>query len=350
MSGGPGETPRGGVASNPRWMDVVQRYQRPVLWRSAAQVATSVLLFFLVWWLAVRAAAWSTALALAVDVVATLFLVRVFIVQHDCGHGSFLPGRLGNVVLGSLCGVLTLVPFAYWRDRHAVHHVTVGNLDREDVGDITTLTVADYLAGSPLRRLAYRLYRHPLVLLGIGPTYYFLFNLRFAIPFRDSRGRELDRATRGRHRASVHLTNLAVLALAGLIVWRVGWRAFLLVQLPISVLTATIGIWLFYVQHQFEGAYRVRAARWSFVDAALQGSSYYRLPRVLAWFTGDIGLHHLHHLGPRIPNYHLRRCLAENPSLARPPLTLRRSLRCLSLHLWDEEQGRLISFRELSRR
>jgi omega-6 fatty acid desaturase (delta-12 desaturase) len=276
-------------------------------------------------------------LTLALSIPAAGFLMRVFIIFHDCCHGSFFKSRRGNNVLGAICGILTFTPYHRWRQEHSVHHATAGNLDRRGVGDVWTLTVREYLALSAWKRLEYRLFRHPLVMFGVGPFFVFVISQRFA---RGVSGK--------RERYSVYWTNLAVLGIVALISVSIGIKAFILVQLPIIMIGAGAGVWLFYVQHQFEGVYWERHASWDYEAAAIKGSSFYELPRVLQWFTGNIGFHHIHHLSPRIPNYYLERCHRENPMFqVVKPITLLSSLKSLELRLWDEEQRQLVGFGHL---
>ena len=271
--------------------------------------------------------------------VAAFLVVRLFMFQHDCGHGSFFPSRRMNDLLGGVLGVLTLTPYASWRGDHAIHHASAGNLDRRGIGDVTTLTLDEYLALPPWRRLAYRLYRHPLVMFGIGPTWLFLISQR--IPVGSPR-------RRWRDWLSVLGTDAALVGGAVLLVVLLGPLPLLLGWLPVVLLAATIGIWLFYVQHQFEDTYWQPKPSWDFAAAAVQGSSFYDLPRPLHWLTGNIGFHHIHHLSSRIPNYRLRACHEANPELqAAPRLSLRHSFRCTRLALWDTRRHKLVSFRSI---
>jgi omega-6 fatty acid desaturase (delta-12 desaturase) len=267
------------------------------------------------------------------------FLVRLFMIQHDCGHGSFFPGRSANDRIGRIVGVLTLTPYDYWRRTHAVHHATAGNLDRRGMGDVNTLTVAEYRALPRWRRVAYRLSRNQLVLLGLGPIYLFVIKYRLPVGLmRDGKGVWI----------SAMATNLAIAGVVAGMWALVGIRDFLLVQLPITLLAGSAGVWLFYVQHQFEDTYWARQGGWSFHAGALQGATHYDLPGVLRWLTANIGIHHVHHLATRIPSYRLREALADHPELrAVGRLTLRQSLQCFRLALWDEESGRLVAFRDL---
>jgi acyl-lipid omega-6 desaturase (Delta-12 desaturase) len=263
--------------------------------------------------------------------------VRLFMIQHDCGHGSFFRRRWANDWTGRAIGVLTLTPYGYWRRSHAVHHASSGNLDRRGIGDITTWTVREYIARPRWRRLAYRLYRHPLVMFGIGPAYLFLVQQR--IPS----GQLLE----WRSWLSPMATNAAIAMLATSIIWFVGVGPFLLVQIPIILLAASIGVWLFYVQHQFEETVWAKDGDWTVHEAALHGSSHYDLPTVMRWFTANIGVHHVHHLCCRIPFYRLDRVLRDNPELSAGRITLLDSLGCVRLALWDEQHKRMISFRHL---
>jgi len=299
--------------------------------------SAALALLWLGMWVSLGHGYWITLL---LAVPAAGFLVRLFIIQHDCGHGSLFRSRFANDLTGRILGVFTLTPYDYWRRTHAAHHATSGNLDRRGVGDISTLTVREYLALSRWRRLVYRLYRHPLVLFGIGPIY--LFILKHRLP--------LDMPLRSGVWRNLFATNAGIVALIAVLAVLVGPLALLKLHLPIVLLAASAGIWLFHVQHQFEESYWQRDPTWSFHQAALQGSSYYRLPRLLQWFTASIGLHHIHHLCSRIPNYRLQQCLDENPELHQVRrLTLLQSLQCARLSLWSEEAGRMIRFSDLRR-
>jgi acyl-lipid omega-6 desaturase (Delta-12 desaturase) len=269
--------------------------------------------------------------------VASLFLVRIFIIFHDCSHGSFFASQLANTILGYVSGIFAFTPFTYWRHNHLVHHGTYADLDHRGVGDIWTLTVEEYLASSRMMQLAYRFYRNPLVFLGIGPGYSFLITQRFLHQWEGKN-----------ERFSAAVTNLAVLVIILAASLTISLRTYLLIQLPIMLIGGAIGVWLFYVQHQFEGVYWSRHDNWDPVKAALKGSSYYKLPKVLRWFTGDIGLHHVHHVLPRIPNYQLQQCYDKSPVLQEvKPLDIRGSLKSLHLNLWDEKQQKLISMKSL---
>jgi omega-6 fatty acid desaturase (delta-12 desaturase) len=269
--------------------------------------------------------------------VAGGILVRIFIIFHDCCHGSFFASRRANTILGYVTGILTFTPFEHWRFAHNTHHATAGDLDRRGLGDVWTMTTEEYL-GAPLRRrIAYRIYRNPFILFGPGSALLFLFFQRFS---KKGAGK--------RERRSVLRTNLALLFVAGIATWTIGLQTYLLVQLPIILIAGSLGLWLFYMQHQFENVYWVRHESWDPIKVALEGSGYLKLPKALRWLTGNIGLHHIHHVRPNIPNYNLQRCHDENSAFhAVQVITLRTSLRSLQLRLFDEESKKLVSFRSL---
>jgi omega-6 fatty acid desaturase (delta-12 desaturase) len=331
-----GSAPREGKP----WAKILARYGAPDSKRSVFELLFTAVPFLLLWALmlyCLESYGYWACLLLALP--AAGLLVRLFMIQHDCGHGSFFRRRSSNDRIGRIIGVLTLTPYGYWRRTHAVHHATTGNLDRRGMGDVPLLTMAEYRALSPWRRIAYRLSRNPLVLLGLGPLY--LFVLKYRLPvglMRDGKGVWI----------SAMSTNLAI---AGVVVGMcalVGIRDFLLVQIPITLLAGSAGVWLFYVQHQFEDTYWARQGAWSFHAGALQGATHYDLPGVLRWFTANIGIHHVHHLASRIPSYRLREALADHPELRDVGrLTLRQSLKCFRLALWNEESRRLVAFHDL---
>jgi omega-6 fatty acid desaturase (delta-12 desaturase) len=316
------------------WRQAVAAYQSPDLRRSMWQLANSVGPYVMLWYVAYRLQEISFLLALPVQVLAAGFLVRVFIIFHDCGHGSFFTSRRANDVVGYLTGVLTFTPYHDWRMEHARHHATAGDLDRRGLGDVWTMTVTEYRESPLSRRLAYRLYRNPLVMFGLGPLYSFVIKQR------------LPRAQTGpRGRKSVHLTNLALVVIFGTLFMTIGVGATLAVQLPILAIGGAAGIWLFYVQHQFEDVYWERRDKRDFVAVAMLGSSFYELPRILRWFSGNIGFHHIHHLSPSIANYRLPACHREQEVFQTvTPLKLRSSLKSLRLRLYDEESRRMVGF------
>jgi omega-6 fatty acid desaturase (delta-12 desaturase) len=324
-----------------RWTQILAVYRKPNHGRSVAEVAITALPLVALWtaawftfWLGY---AWATPL---IAIPAAGFLVRLFMIQHDCGHGTFFSHRQANDWVGRVIGVLTLTPYDFWRRTHAIHHASAGNLDRRGIGDVDTLTVREYRALSRWGRLRYRLYRHPLVMFGFGPAYLFLLQHRLPIGLMRNGWQPW---------ASTIATNLAIALIVAILVWFIGIKAFLLVHLPITLLAATGGVWLFYVQHQFERTTWARDDAWSLHEAALHGSSHYDLPTFLRWFTANIGVHHVHHLCSRIPYYRLPGVLRDHPELREiGRLTFLESLRCLCLVLWDEGQNRLVSFREVA--
>jgi acyl-lipid omega-6 desaturase (Delta-12 desaturase) len=321
------------------WREVLAPYARPSLGRSSLDLATSVVPY-----LALSVAMYlsldvSYLLTLALAVPTAGFLVRVFIVFHDCAHGSFLPTKRANAWLGAALGLLVYAPFLRWRHDHAIHHATSGDLDRRGTGDVRTLTVDEYRALSRRGRIGYRVLRNPLVMFGVGPIVAMVVGPRIVA-----------RGARPRMRRSVLGTDVALALLIGTLCWSIGWWQFLLIQGPAALLAGSTGIWLFYVQHQFEDAYWESADGWSYAEAALRGSSYLRLPRVLQFLTGNIGFHHVHHLNARIPNYNLQRAHEDNPVFHQvPTLSLWDGLRAVRLKLWDERAGRLVTFTQARR-
>ena len=317
-------------------------YQGPVTRRSVLQLLSSAVPLLALWYAALRSLEVSYGLTLLFALPAAGFVMRLFMIQHDCGHGSFFASRRARDWTGFVIGVLTLTPYQYWRKTHAYHHAHSGDLDFRGFGDIDTLTVREYEALPRKRRLAYRLYRHPLVLFLIGPAFQFLVKHRYPwdIP------RDWRQAWR-----SVWWTNLALVVVVVAMSAVVGLGPFLLVQVPITLFSCAIGVVLFYVQHQFENTYWHRHEDWDFYDAALEGSSHLVLPRPLQWITANIGLHHVHHLSSRIPNYRLEDAMRDNAELQGVTrITLRDAARLVRLTLWDEASERLVTFRELARR
>lgn len=316
------------------WRERLAPYAEPRVGRSMLDLATSVAPYF-----ALTAAMYallqvSYILVLVLAVPTAGFMLRTFIVFHDCAHGSFLPNRTLNKWVGVVCALLVFSPFHSWRHEHAVHHATAGDLDRRGMGDVDTLTVAEYLGRPWPRRWAYRLMRNPLVLLVLGPLWALLLEPRLVPGW-----------ARRRFWRQIIATDVALVALIGALCALVGWRAVMLVQLPSAMLAGAVGVWLFYVQHQFEDVYWQRRDSWSFHDSALRGSSHLKLPKVLQFFTGNIGLHHVHHLNPRIPNYNLQRAHDENPVFHDvPTLTIWDGIRTLQLKLYDEQRNRLVTF------
>jgi len=318
------------------WRDIIARYEKPHTGRSLWQVSNSVLPYIFLWYgmyLSLSVSYWIT---FGLAIIAAGFLVRIFIIFHDCGHGAFFKSKRANTIMGNLAGVLTLTPYNFWRHDHAIHHATAGNLDRRGVGDIWTLTVKEYRALPRWRRIVYRLYRNPLVMFGVGPI--FLFLIRYRLPHFSANGREY---------RSILGTNLGIIGVFVGVGLLIGFKELFLIQIPITLISSSIGIWLFYVQHQFDGVYWERHENWDYLTTALEGSSFYRLPKVLQWFTGNIGFHHIHHLSSKIPNYFLEKCHEENPLFQQTrAVTFLSSLNSLSYKLWDEERHQLIGFRD----
>ena len=322
-------------AANEPWRAVLAPHMTPRLRPALLDVATSVVAYLGL--MAVMLVAFRTSylIVLALAIPAAGFLIRTFIVFHDCAHGSFLVSKRANARLGAVLGVVLYTPFAWWRHEHAVHHATTGDLDRRGVGDIQTLTVGEYRALSWWRRIQYRLFRNPFVMFVLGPIWVLLIAQRL-----------ITRDMRPKLRHSVLGTDLALAVVVAGLCWAVGWKAFVLVQGPPLLLAGAAGIWLFYVQHQFEDAYWQKGDTWSFDEAALQGSSHLALPAILRFFTGNIGFHHIHHLSARIPNYNLRAAHETGGLGSVTTLSLRDGLRAVRLKLWDEDRHRLVTFRE----
>jgi omega-6 fatty acid desaturase (delta-12 desaturase) len=271
---------------------------------------------------------------LPLTLLAGLFMVRIFIFFHDCCHGSFFTSKKANKIVGYITGIITFTPFYLWRRDHNLHHATAGNLDQRGMGDVWTMTAEEYRNASRRERMGYRLYRHPFVLLVLGPIYSFLLKQRF-----------FGKNSAKRERFSVILTNIAVLGILLTAYFTIGLKAYAMIQIPIMIFGGIVGVWLFYVQHQYDGVYWAREEGWDSFKASLEGSSYYQLPAVLQWFTGNIGIHHIHHMEPRIPNYRLQQCYDEMPVFQNiKPLTFRSSLASLRMNLWDEQRQKLISF------
>ena len=324
-------------ADTAAWKEIVAQYQKPSMGRALWQIVNTLGPYALLWYLMYRSMEISYWLTLPLAMLAGGFLVRVFIIHHDCGHGSYFKSRIANDTVGFVTGVLTFTPYFHWRWEHALHHATSGDLDRRGTGDVWTLTVQEYLESSRWKRFAYRLARNPVVLFVIAPLFLFVVKQRF--PSAKANKRE---------RHSVYWMNLAIFGMAAGLSWAFGLKAYLLIQLTVMAVAGTAGVWLFYVQHQFEGVYWERREDWDYTAAALQGSSFYKLPRILQWFSGNIGYHHIHHLSSRIPNYNLERChRAHLLFQSVKPVTLFSSLKSLSFRLWDEQRRKLVGYRHL---
>lgn len=315
----------------------VAPYEKSTTKDSVMQIINTLVPFFALWYLAYVSLSVSYWLALLPIIFAAGFLIRTFIIFHDCTHHSFFKSRRANRIVGTLTGVLTLFPFDQWGHEHSVHHATSGNLDKRGTGDIWTLTVEEYLAAPLKTRLWYRFYRNPLVMFGLGPIFQFLLKNRFN-----------RKGARKKEVLNTYLTNVILVALIGLLCWALGWQTFLLIQGSIFMISGAAGIWLFYVQHTFEDSYFEEDKDWEYVKAAVEGSSFYKLPKLMQWLTGNIGFHHVHHLSPRVPNYKLEE--AHNNTLPLqhvPTVTLATSLRSLRFRLWDEERKNFVSFKDV---
>jgi omega-6 fatty acid desaturase (delta-12 desaturase) len=329
------------VTDGPRnWKTCIAKYKSPDDRRAIFEIVVTVLPLVGLWLLMWQLSVFNQLLPLLLVLPAAALLLRLFMIQHDCGHDAFFSSRRANDWTGRILGVLTLTPYDFWRHSHALHHAGSGNLDRRGIGDIDTLTVEEYRGRTRWGRLRYRVYRHPLVMFGIGPAYLFL--LQHRLPAGAMRGRGV------MPWASTLLTNAGILVLVVMLVQLSGWSTFLLVHSPVVIVAATIGVWLFYVQHQFEKTYWEGSTNWSHPDAALHGSSFYDLPQPLMWLTANIGVHHVHHLSSRIPFYRLPEVLNAHPEIrAIGRMSLGESLRCVRLTLWDEERRTLVPFSAL---
>ncbi|MQC25896.1 MAG: fatty acid desaturase [Chloroflexi bacterium] len=324
--------------NTPEWVEIVRRYQTPDWRRSVWQIVNSGVPFFLIWVLMYYSLQVSYGLTLALALLNGMFLMRLFIIQHDCGHNAFFKSTKVNNIVGSLLGIITLTPYYHWRKAHAKHHAGSGDLDFRGIGDIDTLTVQEYEALSLKGKFWYRFYRHPLIMFVVGPT--LVFAIMHRLPVKLAKGEQ-------RERVSVHNTNLGLLAVFLLLGTWLGFKEVLMMWIPLTVFSSVIGVYLFYVQHQFEDTYWRWHEEWDYKDAALQGSSFFKLPKVLQWFSGNIGFHHVHHLSPKIPNYNLEKAHYENEIFQQvETITLKSSFRTVFLDLWDEKTRKLISFRE----
>lgn len=319
------------------WRKKIAPYEKSNLKASVWQLINTLVPFGLLWYGAYLCLSVSYWLTLTLAIVASGFLIRIFIIFHDCCHQSFFRNKRANAIVGFFTGVMTCCPYEQWKHTHSVHHATSSNLNKRGVGDVWTLTVDEYVALPRWKRMYYRVYRNPFVMFVIGPIYIFLIDYRF----------NRKRASQ-KERLNTYLTNLGIVALAGGLSWIFGWQAFLVVQGPIFLISGMAGIWLFYVQHQFEGTYFEKEEDWNYVKAALQGSSFYKLPKLLHWITGNIGFHHIHHLSPRVPNYNLP-SVHDESALFRdvPSVTLRSSLKALRYRLWSEKRKMFIGFGEI---
>jgi omega-6 fatty acid desaturase (delta-12 desaturase) len=325
---------------SPNWQKIVKPYTVPDHAKSWWQVANTLIPFFVLWVLAYKSLAISYWLTFAICVVAQAFVVRTFIIMHDCGHGSFFKSRRLRTIVGYITGILTFTPYWQWTRAHATHHSTSGNLDKRGTGDVWTATVEEYAAMTPWQRFGYKVYRFPLVNFVIGPVYIFQIRFRF-----------FDKGDGPREKRSVIITNIALAAIIGTVSYFVGFKNFLLVQVPITVMCQIFGCWLFYVQHQYEDVYWRHEGDWDYFESAMKGSSFFKLPKVLQWASGNIGFHHLHHLSHQIPNYNLEKCHNENAIFQKPTtIGLFDSFKCASYKLYDEENKEMITFGQYRRR
>lgn len=312
-------------------------YEKSEMWKSIFQLLNTVIPFIAVWYLAYKSLSISYFLTLALAIIGAGLLTRIFIIFHDCTHYSFFKSRKANDVLGTITGIITIFPYRKWQHEHAIHHASSGNLDKRGVGDIWALTVDEYLKSSLWTKFSYRFYRNPFVMLILGPIYVFLIKNRFN--HRDARAKE---------RMNTYITNIAIAAIVTVFCLTIGWQSFLLVQGPIFLISGAAGIWLFYVQHTYEDSYFEPDEDWDYVKAAVEGSSFYKLPKVLQWITGNIGFHHVHHLSPKVPNYKLEEAHNNTEPLQNvPTITLSTSFSCLKFRLWDEQGKRFVSFKHL---
>ncbi|MEC0266737.1 fatty acid desaturase [Paenibacillus anseongense] len=319
------------------WRSDIAPYERPHMRHSVWQILNTIIPFFALWYFAYLSLSVSIWLTLVIDIIASGFLVRIFIIFHDCCHKSFFKNKWANEIVGTLTGILTFVPYHQWRYTHSIHHASSGNLDRRGVGDIWTLTVDEYQKSSWKKRLTYRLYRNPLIMFIIGPIFIFLIDYRF------------NRKRAGmKERMNTYITNVSIVGSLALLCWAIGWQSVLLIQGPMFFVSGMMGIWLFYVQHNYEETYFENEPEWDYVKAAMHGSSFYKLPRVLHWITGNIGFHHIHHLSPRVPNYYLEKVHNKNAVLRNvQTITLMTSLESLKFRIWCEDTKKFIRFKDL---
>jgi len=321
------------MAEKFKWQQAVAKYAFPETWRSVWQVINSLIPFIFLWYLAYRSLEVGYWLTLLLIIPAAGFMTRLFIIFHDCCHTSFFRSKTANDKLGLALGVFVLTPFYEWRHTHAMHHASAGDLDRRGVGDVYTMTVEEYIAAPWHKKVGYRVLRNPLFLFTISSFLVFVVFHRFW-------GGEAGK----REKNSVIWTNIAIAAVYGLIIYAIGWKAFLLVEVPLRLFICSAGVWLFYVQHNFDPTYWERHTNWEFFRAGMDGSSFYKLPKLLQWFTGNIGFHHIHHLSPKIPNYKLEECHNETPEFQIEPLTFKDSLKSLYFRLWDEKEKVLVGW------
>jgi acyl-lipid omega-6 desaturase (Delta-12 desaturase) len=318
----------------------VQPFAKSDTKASIIQLLNTILPLFLLWFLAYQSLAVSIWLTIPLTVLAAGFVIRTFIIFHDCTHMSFFQNKKANRVVGTISGIITHFAFEKWKWSHSIHHATSSNLDKRGIGDVWVMTVDEYIEASFWKRLSYRLYRNPLIMFGLGPLYLFLISNRFN-----------RKGAKRKERINTYVINVSIAVIYALLIWAVGWQAFLIIQLPILFIAGAAGIWLFYVQHQFEDSYFENEEEWDYVKAAVDGSSYYKLPKIIEWLTGSIGYHHVHHLSPRVPNYNLEKAHESTPPLQKATtITLATSLKSIRFRLYDEDSKTFVSFKEIKRR
>jgi acyl-lipid omega-6 desaturase (Delta-12 desaturase) len=320
------------------WEKVIMKYNRPELRKSIWQICNSFVPYVLLWFLMYQSLHYSYWITLLLSILACGFLIRLFIIFHDCGHGSFFKSKKANNIIGTIMGVLTFTPYFMWSYQHRIHHASSGNLDKRGVGDVWTMTVEEYQKSSKGLRFFYRAFRNPFILFTIGPVFVITFQNRVS----NSKMTRMEKM-------NIYFTNIMILIMAASVSLLIGIKAYLLIQLPILLISHSAGLWLFYVQHQYEEAFWERESKWDYRSAAIKGSSFLKLPRVFQWFTGNIGFHHVHHLSSRIPNYNLARCHYENDIFKEVKIIdLFATFKTLRLSLWDEANRRMTSFRRLA--
>lgn len=319
------------------WMEIIRRYNKPDPVKSWWQVVNSLGPYIIIWILMIKSIEISYWLTLLLSVFAAGFMVRIFIIFHDCGHGSFFKSKHLNRIVGIITGLIVFTPYNKWHHEHKIHHQTVGNLDKRGIGDVMTLTVEEYLKLTKWKKIYYRIYRSPIVLFGIAPIIVFTIAQRF--PKKHMTFKE---------QLYVHLSSLVLAAAVIFLMYVIGWKTFLLVQIPILYIATAHGVWLFYVQHQFRDVLWTKTEDWDYKNTALKGSSMFKLPMLLNWFTGNIGYHHIHHLSPTIPNYNLKKCHKENAIFREiEPITFWTAFETALLKLYDEKSGRMLKFSEI---
>jgi len=319
----------------PDWRNIIRNYIQPSKSKSWWQVINSFVPYISLWVLMIYSLNYSYWLTLAISILAAGFLVRIFIIFHDCGHGSFFKSDRLNKVVGIIAGGLVFTPYHNWHFEHKIHHQTVCNLDRLGIGNIMTLTVEDFKTSPKKNQLFYRLYRNPIIMLLIAP--FFLFSVGFRFP---------NKIAPKRINLYIHLTTIALIIAITIISFFIGFKTFVLIQVPVLFFSSIFGVWLFYIQHQFKDVIWERTENWDYTTMSMKACSYLKLPRIMQWFSGNIGIHHIHHLNPKIPNYYLEKCLRENPIFQKKPITFMSSFQCLKLRLWDEDKHKIVSFKE----